>query len=200
LPTCPSGGEPPFANCKAWLTTPPAPRAVLLSGARQIGKTTLMLQAADALLRDGVPPANILYATFDHPILKLAGIDAVLEAWREREPKTEGPEYLFLDEAQFIRDWGTWVKHQVDFRKDRRIAFTGSAMPLVEAGQESGVGRWHTIRLTTLSFYEYLQIKNLSLPALPRLKACAIYSTGRNPIFIASRRRPHPTSDISTNT
>jgi predicted AAA+ superfamily ATPase len=30
------------------------------------------------------------------------------------------------------------------------------------------VGRWHTIRLTTLSFYEYLQIKNLSLPALPK--------------------------------
>lgn len=76
-----------------------------------------------------------------------------------------------LDEAQFIRDWGTWVKHQVDFNKQRRIAFTGSAMPLVEAGQESGVGRWHTIRLTTLSFYEYLQIKNLSLPALPRLKS-----------------------------
>ena len=44
-------------------------------------------------------------------------------------------------------------------------------MPLVEAGQESGVGRWHTIRLTTLSFYEYLQIKNLSLPTLPRLKS-----------------------------
>jgi hypothetical protein len=43
----------------------------------------------------------------------------------------------------------------VDFAKQRRIAFTGSAMPLVEAGQESGVGRWHTIRLTTLSFYEY---------------------------------------------
>jgi predicted AAA+ superfamily ATPase len=123
------------------------------------------------LLREGVPPANILYVTFDHPILKLAGIDAVLEAWREREPKVDGPEYLFLDEAQFIRDWGTWVKHQVDFAKHRRIAFTGSAMPLVEAGQESGVGRWHTIRLTTLSFYEYLQIKNLSLPALPRIKS-----------------------------
>lgn len=160
-----------FRELHGWLTNPPAPRAALLSGARQIGKTTLMLQAADVLLRGGVPSANILYATFDHPILKLAGIDAVLEAWREREPKADGPEYLFLDEAQFIRDWGTWVKHQVDFRKERRIAFTGSAMPLVEVGQESGVGRWHTIRLTTLSFYEYLQIKNLSLPALPRLKS-----------------------------
>jgi predicted AAA+ superfamily ATPase len=130
-----------------------------------------MLQAVDALLRAGVPAANIVYASFDHPLLKLAGIDAVIEAWREREPRVEGPEYLFLDEAQFIRDWGTWIKHQVDFRKDRRIAFTGSAMPLVEEGQESGVGRWHTIRLTTLSFYEYLQIKNLSLPALPRLRS-----------------------------
>ncbi len=143
----------------------------MLSGARQIGKTTLMLQAIDELLRNGVPAANILYATFDHPILKLAGIDAVLDAWRGREPRSEGLEYLFLDEAQFIRDWGTWVKHQVDFRKDRRIAFTGSAMPLVEVGQESGVGRWHTIKLTTLSFYEYLQIKRLTLPELPALRS-----------------------------
>lgn len=158
-----------FRELHTWLTIPPVPRAVLLSGARQVGKTTLMLQVVDALLGAGVPAANILYATFDHPILKLAGVDAVLEAWREREPKAEGTEYLLLDEAQFIRDWGTWVKHQVDFRKDRRIAFTGSAMPLAEAGQESGVGRWHTIRLTTLSFYEYLQIKDLSLPALPKL-------------------------------
>jgi predicted AAA+ superfamily ATPase len=160
-----------FRELQAWMTQPPAPRAVLLSGARQIGKTTLLLQAADTLLRAGVPSANILYATFDHPILKLAGIDAVIDAWREREPRADGPEYLLLDEAQFIRDWGTWVKHQVDFRKDRRIAFTGSAMPLVEADQESGVGRWHTIRLTTLSFFEYLQIKRLELPDLPRLRS-----------------------------
>lgn len=130
-----------------------------------------MLQAADALLQSAVPPANILYATFDHPILKLAGMDAVLDAWRQRVPKAEGLEYLFLDEAQSIRDWGTWIKHQADFQKSRRIAFTGSAMPLVEPGQESGVGRWHAMRLTTLSFYEYLKIRRLSLPALPRLKS-----------------------------
>ncbi|MBL8471488.1 MAG: ATP-binding protein [Rhodocyclaceae bacterium] len=160
-----------FGELREWLGDPPAPRAVLLAGARQIGKTTLMLQAVDALLRAGVPAANILYATFDHPILKLAGTDAVLQAWREREPQRAGPEYLFLDEAQFIRDWGTWIKHQVDFNKSRRIFFTGSAMPLAEAGQESGVGRWHTIRLTTLSFFEYLQIKGVVLPALPQIKS-----------------------------
>ncbi|MDO4682900.1 MAG: ATP-binding protein [Lautropia sp.] len=158
-----------FHELESWMSQPPAHRAVLLSGARQVGKTTLLLQVVERLLLQGVPAANILYATFDHPLLKLAGIDAVLEAWRTREPKADGPEYLFLDEAQFIRDWGTWVKHQIDFRKDRRICFTGSAMPLVEADQESGVGRWHTIRLTTLSFFEYLQIRSQPLPALPPL-------------------------------
>ncbi|MBL8210842.1 MAG: DUF4143 domain-containing protein [Bryobacterales bacterium] len=38
---------------------------------------------------------------------------------------------------------------------------------MLEAEQESGVGRWHAIRLTTLSFYEYLRIKQVSLPDLP---------------------------------
>lgn len=112
------------------------PRAILLSGARQVGKTTLLLQAIDGLLRQGVPPGNILYATFDHPLLKLAGIDAVMQAWREREPQADGPEYLLLDEVQFIRNWGTWVKDQVDFQKKRRIVFTGSAMPLIQADQD----------------------------------------------------------------
>lgn len=114
-------------------------------------------------------PQQTPYATFDHPILKLSGINAVVDAWRQREPKVPGPEYIFLDEAQFIRDWGVWVKHQVDFVKSRRIVFTGSAMLLLTSEQESGVGRWHVIRLATLSFYEYLQIKKLELPTLPKV-------------------------------
>ncbi len=152
-----------------WLSKPPVRRAVMLSGARQIGKTTLIMQAIGQLIEGGTPPANIIYATFDHPLLKLAGIDAVIKAWRQREPKAAGPEYVFLDEAQFIPEWGTWIKHQVDFHRQRRIVFTGSATPLLEADQESGVGRWHAIRMTTLSFYEYVQIKKLPLPALPKI-------------------------------
>lgn len=162
----PSWHRAAFNDLFKWVSNPPAPRAILLSGARQIGKTTLLRQAIQQLLKQGVPESNILYTTFDHPLIKLAGIDAVLDAWRERHPKAEGLEYLFLDEAQFIRDWGTWIKHQVDFNKNRRIIFTGSAMPLLRENQESGVGRWHTIRLSTLSFYEYVQLKSTSSPSL----------------------------------
>jgi uncharacterized protein len=163
----PSWRRAAFGELKLWLASPPAPRAVLLTGARQVGKTTLLLQAAKSLLEDGVRPENILYATFDHPLLKLVGLDGLLKVWRELQSPMEGPEYLLLDEIQYTKDWQTWLKHQVDFEKGRRIAVTGSAMPLVSESQESGVGRWHTIRLATLSFFEYLQIKNTELPSLP---------------------------------
>lgn len=158
-----------FGEVKQWVRNPPAPRAVLLSGARQIGKTTLLLQTIESLLEEGVPPGQILYATFDHPLLKLAGLDGLMDLWREVEPAQPGPEYVFLDEIQYTKDWQTWLKHQVDFQKHRRIAVTGSATPLVTEGQESGTGRWHTVRLATLSFYEYLQIKKVVAPDLPEL-------------------------------
>ena len=47
-----------FLRAPGLMTQPPAPRAVLLSGARQIGKTTLLLQAVYTLLRGGVPGAR----------------------------------------------------------------------------------------------------------------------------------------------
>jgi predicted AAA+ superfamily ATPase len=46
-------------------------------------------------------------------------------------------------------------------------------MPLLQQEQESGVGRWHAIRLTTLSFYEYLQIKRVQIPPLRQLRSLA---------------------------
>ena len=50
-----------FRELFTWTTSPPAPRAVLLSGARQVGKTTLLMQAVDGLLAQGVPAANICW-------------------------------------------------------------------------------------------------------------------------------------------
>jgi uncharacterized protein len=169
LPDLPAWHRAAFRELLEWMEAPPAGRALLLAGARQIGKTTLFLQAIDRLLQAGVPPGNILYVTFDHPLLKLHGLEGAVRLWREVEPAADGPEYLFLDEIQATKDWQVWLKHQVDFEKRRRIAVTGSATPLTLQGQESGVGRWHTLQLATLSFFEFLQIKRLPEPAVPEL-------------------------------
>jgi predicted AAA+ superfamily ATPase len=169
----PTWRRPVFDYIFRWMQSPPAPRALLLSGARQVGKTTLFLQVIQALIEDGVGAEKILYATFDHPLLKSLGLDGLIKLWREFEPETDGIEYLFLDEIHTVTDWQTWLKLQVDFEKKRRIAVTGSATPLVTEGQESGVGRWHTLRIFTLSFYEYLHLKQIDIPAPPALDSLA---------------------------
>lgn len=171
IPDLPQWQRAAFGEFMLWLTDPPAPRAVMLTGARQVGKTTLLLQAATRLVQAGVPPGQILYATFDHPLLKLVGVDAVLKLWRQMKPRADGPEYLLLDEVQNTTDWAVWLKHQTDFHRSRRVAVTGSALPLVSAERESGVGRWHTIKLPTLSFAEYLQIKRIPLPPIPEISS-----------------------------
>ena len=171
VPDLPAWRRAVFPQLLEWLTDPPAPRAVQLSGARQVGKTTLLLQAIEELLRTGVRPEQILYVTFDHPLMKLIGLEGVLDLWHELQPPPEGLEYLLLDEIQYTSEWPTWLKHQTDFQKKRRIAVTGSAVPISTDGLESGVGRWHTIKLPTLSFFEYLQIRGIEPPKLPAVSS-----------------------------
>ena len=155
-----------------WIQSTESTRSLLLTGARQTGKTTIYRQAIRRLVREDYPAQNILYATFDHPILKLAGIHKTIQAWDalfQRYP--EHPRMLFLDEIQYVPDWQTWLKHQVDFRRQNRIAVTGSATRLRSASAESGVGRLETIPLATLSFGEFLRLRNLEVPSLPEVNS-----------------------------
>ncbi len=155
-----------------WVRAEGSSRSLLLSGARQTGKTTLYRQTIRRMLAEGYPPTNILYATFDHPILKLSGIQRTLHAWESLFPANpDRPRMLFLDEIQYVPDWQTWLKHQVDFQRQNRVAVTGSASPLKAASAESGVGRWETIPLATLSFGEFLRLRQITIPKLPELNS-----------------------------
>ena len=150
-----------------WCENTHSSRSLLLSGPRQVGKTTLFRQAVRNLLKSGAQASQIIYITFDHPLLKLADINKTIEAWEEIFPGTsDHTQYLFLDEVQFVPDWEVWLKHQVDFKKSRKIAITGSASPLRSASTESGVGRWETIKLPTLTFREFLRLRNIAPPTM----------------------------------
>jgi predicted AAA+ superfamily ATPase len=168
------------APIRTWIQDTESRRALVLAGARQTGKTTLLRQAIRHLVHDGAAPGNILYATFDHPILKLAGLERTLAAWEELfHPVAGQPQWLFLDEIQYVADWQTWLKHQVDFKRGRRIVVTGSASPIHDSKAESGVGRWETLPLATLSFGEFLKLRGIDpgpVPDAKSLKPCFDWS------------------------
>lgn len=142
-------------------------RFAVLSGVRRVGKTTIMYQIIDQLIEEGICPKNILYATFDNPVLKLVDVEKVLSIYELLYP-IEGTRYLFLDEIQYTRDWELWIKVIYDSRKDIRLIATGSASPVLEKGStDSGTGRWSVLKIPTMSFYEYCRLLALEEPALP---------------------------------
>jgi predicted AAA+ superfamily ATPase len=136
-------------------------RFALLSGARRVGKTTIMYQMIEELLRR-VAPRNILYLTFDNPLVKTATMEEVLHTYETLYP-LEGERYLFFDEIQYAEQWELWLKVIYDSRQDVKITATGSASPILGRGtSDSGVGRWQVLKVPTLSFYEYCEMLELA--------------------------------------
>ncbi|MDE7198483.1 MAG: ATP-binding protein [Lachnospiraceae bacterium] len=142
-------------------------RFVILSGVRRVGKTTILYQIIDELIREGINPKNILYVTFDNPILKLVNVENVLSIYESLYP-LEDIRYVFFDEVQYTDDWELWMKVIYDSRKDIRLMATGSASPILEKGSaDSGTGRWNILKIPTMSFYEYCRLLALDEPELP---------------------------------
>lgn len=141
-------------------------RHVILTGSRRVGKSTIMFQTINDLLKAGVSSKNLLYVSFDHPILKMSEIDIILKVFINNIALNEHI-YLFLDEIQYATDWNGWLKTIYDTTPTYRVMATGSASPILsEKMPESGVGRWTQIRIPTLSFYEYLEIKGIEVPVV----------------------------------
>ena len=91
-------------------------RVIVLKGPRRTGKSTLLYQVADALLRRGVPPHDILFLSFDDIKLRM-DLDDILKGYQEisrRLIKTGKPVYLLLDEVHFLDNWQFYVKKYFD--------------------------------------------------------------------------------------
>lgn len=143
-------------------------RTVVLTGTRRVGKTTIQYQMIEALLKRGVAPQKIVFISMDHPMLKLGGMNEVLECYHENI-YAEQDVYYFFDEIQYAQDWDKWLKTIYDMQPDTQVVATGSASPaLVKGNEESGAGRWTVIQVPTMSFYEYCEILNLDRPKLPK--------------------------------
>ena len=143
-------------------------RTVVLTGTRRVGKTTIQYQMIETLLERGVAPQKIVFISMDHPMLKLSGVNEVLECYHENI-YAEQDVYYFFDEIQYAQDWDKWLKTIYDMQPDTQVVATGSASPaLIKGNQESGAGRWTVIQVPTMSFYEYCEILNLDRPELPK--------------------------------
>lgn len=127
----------------------------VVAGARQVGKTTLVGQAAE---RSGLPHHT---ASADEPAMRGSGWLAA--QWETARLLTDvngaSDALLVLDEIQKIPDWSETVKRlwDEDTRRGRplRVVLLGSAPLLVQRGlTESLAGRFEVLRLPHWSYSE----------------------------------------------
>jgi predicted AAA+ superfamily ATPase len=157
-----------FYECRSLLQHKEMRRAVLLSGARRVGKTTILRQLAADAVAGGRNPESVLYLSLESPALTGLALDRLLRYYHESVCPEGQPALLLLDEVQYCEQWDLHLKQLVDHHPEYRIAATGSAgLEHRRKLAESGVGRWLTVPVPTLSFGEYLGIRGEGPGAVP---------------------------------
>lgn len=133
-------------------------RILVIKGPRRTGKTTLLYQMINHLLKNGVASENIFFLSFEGREAR-QDFDGIVKTYQELVKKVLSKEkqvYFFLDEIQFLEDWSLYLKRYFDKKYPIKFIVSGSAASLIKRNSESLAGRTVEEIILPFSFYEYL--------------------------------------------
>lgn len=160
---------------------------LVLTGLRRVGKTTIIYQLIDELLKRNVNPKNILYFSFDElvedPIKVLEAYSNVMKVdWKKEKV------FVFFDEIQKLPNWSSKIKILYDNLPNLKICISGSASVMIESEAiENLAGRFFSFELSPLTLQEFSDLyfgKNID--------NFELYEQKLNMIFDDYIRRPFP--------
>ncbi|MBM4162331.1 MAG: ATP-binding protein [Ignavibacteria bacterium] len=167
-----------FKNLKLYYSSP---EAVIITGMRRTGKTTVLQH-----IYNDIKSGNKLFIDLENPLNR-----KYFEEENYERIKTtliglgidfSQPAYLFLDEIQFVRSLPSVVKYFID-HYETKFFLTGSAsFYLKNLFTETLAGRKYLFHLYPLSFQEFLQFKgsSITLPARPENVTKPLHDTISN--------------------
>ena len=127
-------------------------RLIGITGARGVGKTTMLLQYIKENLADY--PDEVLYVNMDdlyfskNTIVDFAG-----------EFVKRGGKYLFIDEIHKYRNWSQEIKNSYDYFRELKIVFTGSSALDIRKGEADLSRRAIVYSMQGMSFREFIELK-----------------------------------------
>ncbi|MBU4455094.1 ATP-binding protein, partial [Patescibacteria group bacterium] len=160
-----------------------AEEITLIIGPRQVGKTTLLFQLKDYLIKHKhYSEKNILFFNLDliDDFAQIKNqthfIHILKESLKFLETK---PLFVFIDEAQRIENAGIFFKGIYDLNLPIKFILTGSsALEIKDKIHESLTGRKRLFYLYPFTFYEYLKSKDNFLAQLILEKNISSYRQG----------------------
>jgi len=140
---------------------------LVITGVRRAGKSYLLFQMINSLLRE-IKPENILFVNFDDPSLTpLMSDKNALEAVYKTYIKLKNPrgkKYVFFDEIQNIPFWEKWIKLVYDLKEDVKFVITGSNATLLSAEMSTLLtGRNVKFEVFPFNFKEFLKAKGVEV-------------------------------------
>ncbi len=137
------------------------PGIYTITGGRQIGKTTLLKQWMQQIIKNNVSPESVLYLTGelidDHHAL----VRIVMESLKQKL------QYLLIDEITYIRNWDKGIKYLADTGtlENVTLVLTGSDLVVIKEARMRFPGRRGLsdnvdFHLFPLNFYEYVKLNN----------------------------------------
>jgi len=141
------------------------PEIIVIKGARQVGKTTLIQQIIyDLIHKAKVHPENIFYFSFDDRDLRNLVLKNPKSVFNFIQQQRTGVKkdrlFIFFDEIQKAPLMLEILKMYYDANKDYKFIITGSSsLELSKGVSESLLGRVVNFHLHSLTFQEILTLK-----------------------------------------
>lgn len=146
-----------FEGVISWLDRD---KVVIIKGARQVGKTTLLLGLKELL--ESEQKRVIYIAADEYRDRDFFENSKLFLKFLEYEYGFANNMYILIDEFQYIKDAGLFIKTLRDLIKREklkiRIVVTGSSSLEISRNREFLTGRKVEFLLSPFSFYEYLSI------------------------------------------
>ena len=144
---------------------------ISIIGVRRSGKTYLLYDRINSLLKSGTPRENILYLNFEDERLNLTSdsLDLIIQSYTELFPSIKLSDcYLFFDEIQNVVGWEKFIRRLFD-TKTRQIYITGSNSKLLSTEIATELrGRTLTFTVYPLSLSEYLDFNKIEKKIYPQ--------------------------------
>ena len=134
--------------------------AIILYGARQVGKTTIMKMLISKLKDQRTPSEAIFYIDLeDLDLLNICenGAESIIK-YIEARTSYSKKIYIFIDEIQYAKNAASLIKLMVDNHSDRfKLIVSGSSVLDIKSKiKQSLAGRIFTFEIYGLDFDEYL--------------------------------------------
>ena len=140
---------------------------IVLHGARQVGKTSILYYLKDYLKKIGKVTHYLDLEDSRYVKILDSGIKEFINYLREEgiigasNKSVKGKAFVFIDEIQYLKDPSSFLKLMADHNKNIKLIVSGSSsFNIRKKFKDSLVGRTVDFEIFSLSFKEFLLFKN----------------------------------------